>query len=252
MSALRAGALVLLCAAAGARAFAQDSTRSGGPGPREHRHPSEFALRSAGDFSVVQSRPAGEFGNNIGLGYGANAAYLYLLDRAGVLSLRADLGFVDYGHESKRVPLSPTIGGRIQVRVSTNNFIVPVSIGPQLTWPSGSIRPYVNAGFGGQFFVTQSSVDGANGDYSGLSTTNQHDHTQTWVMGGGVYVPVASRRVNLMLDAGVQYFTGGRAQYLRPGSIVDLPNSQIQINPLESDTHMLVVRVGIRVGPVRR
>lgn len=252
MSAFRAFAVALLCAVTAAPAFAQDSTGSGGPTSREHRRPSEFALRSAGEFTFVQGRPAGEFGTNIGLGYGANAAYLYQLDRAGILSLRADLGFVSYGHESKRVPLSPTVGGRIQVRVSTNNFIVPVSIGPQLTWPTGSIRPYVNAGFGGQFFVTQSSIDGTNGDYSGLSTTNQHDQTHAWVMGGGVYVPVASRRVNLMLDAGVQYFTGGRAQYLRPGSIVDLPDSQIQINPLESDTHMLVVRLGMRVGAVRR
>jgi hypothetical protein len=81
-----------------------------------------------------------------------------------------------------------------------------------------------------------------------LSTTNQHDATKSWVAGGGVYVPLYSRRVNVMLDAGVQYFTGGHAQYLRPGSIVDLPNAQIQINPLESDTHMLVVRVGVRVG----
>ena len=252
MSAFRCIAVALLCAVTTVPALAQDSTGSAAPDPREHRQPNEFALRSAGAFTFVQARPMGEFGNNIGLGYGANAAYLYQLDRAGILSLRADVGFVSYGHESKRVPLSPTVGGRIQVKVSTNNFIVPVSIGPQLTWPDGSIRPYVNAGFGGQFFVTQSSIDGSNGDYTGLSTTNQHDQTHAWVLGGGVYVPVAARRVNLMLDAGVQYFTGGRAQYLRPGSIVDLPNSQIQINPLESDTHMLVVRLGIRVGAVRR
>ena len=70
--------------------------------------------------------------------------------------------------------------------------------------------------------------------------------------GGGVYIPIHSNKVNVMLDAGVQYFAGGRAQYLRPGSITDLPNSQIQINPLESDTHMLVVRLGLRVGAVRR
>ena len=247
MSAIRVAAFTILFAAAGTPAFAQDSTRS----PAQSRQ-SEFALRSVGEFTVLQSRPTGEFGSNIGLGYGANAAYLYQLDRAGILSLRADVGFVDYGNESKRVPLSSTIGGRIQVKVSTNNYIVPVSIGPQLTWPSGSVRPYVNAGFGGQFFFTQSSIDGANDSYSGLSTTNQHDETHAWVLGGGLYVPVHSSKVNVMLDAGVQYFTGGRAQYLRPGSIVDLPNSQIQINPLESSTQMLVVRLGVRIGAVRR
>lgn len=247
MSIVRVTAFALLSAVASTPSLAQDSIRSS-----VHSKQSEFALHSAGEFTVLQSRPTGAFGSNIGLGYGGNAAYLYQLDRAGILSLRADVGFIDYGNESKRVPLSPTVGGRIQVKVSTNNYIVPVSVGPQLTWPSGSVRPYVNAGFGGQFFFTQSSIDGANDSYSGLSTTNQHDETHAWVLGGGLYVPVHSSKVNVMLDAGVQYFTGGRAQYLRPGSIIDLPNAQIQINPLESSTQMLVVRLGVRIGAVRR
>jgi len=247
MSTHRFTAAALLCLLSTASAAAQDST-SAGAARRDERPPNEWARRSAGVFSVIQSRPAGQFGDNIGLGYGGTAAYLFSLDKAGILSLRADVGFIDYGSESKRVPLSSTIGGRIQVKVSTNNFIVPVSIGPQLTWPRGSVRPYVNAGFGGQFFFTESSVDGTNDGSSDFSTTNQHDATKSWVAGGGVYVPLYSRKVNVMLDAGVQYFTGGHAQYLRPGSIVDLPNSQIQVNPLESDTHMLVVRVGVRVG----
>jgi len=248
MFAHRVGLVFLFCALGSAPAVAQDSTGS----RRAHGSPSEFVLRSAGEFTIMQSRPAGEFGDNIGLGYGGSAAYLYQLDREGILSLRADLGFVDYGNESKRVPLSSTIGGRIQVKVSTRNYIVPLSIGPQLTWPTGNIRPYVNAGFGGQFFFTQSSIDGDHESYSAFSTTNQHDQTHAWLAGGGVYIPIHSRKVNVMLDAGVQYFTGGHAQYLRPGSIVDLPDSQIQINPLESKTEMLVVRLGVRVGAVRR
>ena len=208
--------------------------------------PNEFALRSAGAFSVIQNRPTGQFGDNIGLGYGGNAAYLFSVDRDGILALRADVGFIDYGSESKRFPI---LDGRIQVTVSTENYIVPVFVGPQLTWPRGPVRPYVNAGIGEQFLFTQSSVDGTND--SGLSTTNQHDQTESWTTGGGVYVPVYSRKLNVMLDAGVQYYMGGRAQYLRPGSITDLPNGQIQVTPLESDTHMLVVRVGVRIGAVR-
>src|SRR5689334_7954056 len=191
MSTHRFTTAALLCLLSTASAAAQDST-SGGAARREERPPNEWARRSAGVFSVIQSRPAGQFGDNIGLGYGGTAAYLFSLDKAGILSLRADVGFIDYGSESKRVPLSSTIGGRIQVKVSTNNFIVPVSIGPQLTWPRGSVRPYVNAGFGGQFFFTESSVDGTNDGSSDFSTTNQHDATKSWVAGGGVYVPLYS------------------------------------------------------------
>lgn len=215
------------------------------------KQPSFFARRSQGEFTVIQSRPTGDFGQNIGLGYGGNAAYLFGLDDAGLLSLRADVGFLQYGSESKTVPLSPTIGGRITVKVSTDNYIVPVSFGPQLTWPRGSVRPYVNAGVGGQFFYTQSSVDNDGTDNSNISTTNQHDQTLSWVAGGGVYVPVYMRHVDALLDIGVRYFATGHAQYLRPGSIQDLPNSQIAITPLESDTHMLLVHVGVKIAAGR-
>ena len=251
MSGYRIALIVLPFLFGSIPASAQDSTANARP-IREQKQPSEFALRSSGDVTFIQSRPVGEFGDNIGFGYGANAAYLYQVDRAGILSLRAEVGFVDYGNESKRVPLSSTIGGRIQVKVSTTNYIIPVSVGPQLTWPTGRIRPYANVGFGGQFFFTESSIDGTHDGYSGLSTTNQHDETHAWVAGSGVYVPIHSKNVNVMLDVGVQYFTGGRAQYLRPGSIVDLPGSQIQINPLESRTQMLVLRLGARVGAARK
>ncbi len=245
MSASRIATVALACALSATNALslaAQDTTaikRVDGP-------PSEFALRSAGVFSLIQNRPAGQFSDNIGLGYGGNASYLFSLDRDGIFALRADLGFIDYGNESKRFPV---LDGRIQVKVSTDNYIVPVSVGPQLTWPSGRVRPYVNAGYGEQFFFTQSSVDGT--DDGGLSTTNQRDHTKSWIAGGGVYVPVYSQKLNVMLDAGVQYYTGGHAQYLRPGSITDLPNGQILVTPLESDTHMLVVRLGVRIGASR-
>jgi hypothetical protein len=216
--------------------------------PRRERIPSEFELRSSGSISFIQSRPLGELGGNIDFGYGVDGAYLFRLDKRGILSLRAGVGLVDYGAESKGVPLSSTVGGRIQVKVSTDNYIVPMSIGPQLTWPTGKFRPYVNAGIGGQVFFTQSHLDGVDDEHDFANTTNQSDFTPTWVAGGGVYLPLHEGKTKVLLDLGVQYFNGGHASYLRPGSIVDLPNSQVQINPMESATHLVLVRVGVKVG----
>ena len=237
----------VLCIAVAAPVVAQDSA-SCNCRRRHERTPSEFELRSSGSFTFTQSRPVGALQQNIGLGYGVNGAYLLRLDHVGILSLRTDLGILAYGNESKHVPLSSTIGGRIQVRVSTNNYIVPMSIGPQLTWPTGLVRPYVNAGIGGQVFFTESHVDGVDDKHDFASTTNQSDVASSWVAGGGIYVPLYQKRTKVLLDIGVQYANGGTARYLRPGSIVDLPNSQIQITPFESTTHMLLVRVGVKVG----
>jgi len=210
--------------------------------------PNEFERRSSGVFTVIQSRPTGALGDNIGLGYGLNGTYLFRLDQRGVFSLRADAGFVQYGEESKHVPLSNTVGGRIQVKVSTDNYIAPLSLGLQVTAPTGRVRPYVNGGAGGQFFYTQSGVEGEDNSFDFANTTNQWDKTMLWVAGGGVYVPVYDRNVKVMLDLGAQLVNGGRVRYLKPGSIEDLPNGEIRITPMESDTHMVLVRLGVKIG----
>jgi hypothetical protein len=223
-------------------AAAQNTGTSGDGGPNE------FARRSSGSIAFTQSRPLGGLQQNIGFGYGADGAYQFRLDQRGAISLRADVGFLGYGQESFRVPLSETIGGRIQVKVRTTNYLLPMSIGPQLTWPTGSIRPYVNGGVGSQFFFTESTVDGTNNDDNIASTTNYSDWTSTWVAGGGLYLPVYEKTTSVLIDLGVQYIAGGRARYLRPGSIQDLPNAQIAITPFESETHLLLVRLGVRIG----
>jgi hypothetical protein len=231
-----------------AAVIAQDTTSCHCVVIQSNHSPNAFERRSSGTIAFIQSRPQDALGNNIGFGYGADGTYMFRLDDAGYFGLRADAGFLQYGEESKRVPLSSTIGGRVQVDVSTTNYIVPLSIGPQLMWPKGSIRPYVNAGVGGQFFFTQSSVEGSEDVGSFAHTTNQWDKTLTWIAGGGVYVPLYQKRFNVLLDLGAQYVDGGRARYLKPGSIQDLPDSQILITPMETETHMVLVRFGVRLG----
>jgi opacity protein-like surface antigen len=210
--------------------------------------PSEFALRSSGTITAIQTRPQGTLGQNIPRGYGIDGAYFFRLDQRGAFSLRLGAGIVDYGHEAKHVPLSPTIG-RVQVKVKTTNYLSQFTIGPQLTWPRGLVRPYVNAGIGGQVFFTESNVDDiGSDDSSDLSTTNQSDWTSAWTFGYGVYVPFSRGAVPVSVDAGVQFVHGGRAQYLKPGSIQDIGN-QVLITPLESaDTRVTVVRLGLRIG----
>ena len=208
----------------------------------------ELALRSSFSLSAIQTRPQGALAHNIGFGYGGNAAYLFRLDKRGIVSLRADVGVVAYGNESKRAALSETVGDRVQVNVRTVNYIVPVSFGPELMWPTGTIRPYVNAGFARQHFFTESNVE-PTGDYSWfMSTTNQSDNSDSWTAGGGIYIPVTAGKVKTQIDLGVQYLNGGTARYLAPGGIADLPGGRVTISPLESATHMLIVRLGARVG----
>jgi hypothetical protein len=236
--------VALFLAIAATPAAAQDSTSH----LPVDRGASELARRSAGSITFVQSRPQGTFGQNVGLGYGVDGAYLLRLDDAGIWSLRVSAGVISYGDESRRTALSESIGGRVLVDVKTNNYIAPMSIGPQVTWPSGSFRPYVNAGLGGQAFFTESRLEGTSDHTAFASTTNHSSFAASWIVGGGVYVPLYAGKTKVQLDLGVQYLNGGRTHYLAPGSIVDLPGAQISVTPLESATHLVVLRFGARVG----
>ena len=213
------------------------------------RRESIFEQRASGSIGAWVMQPTGELRRNIGNGIGAGAAGMFALDQAGAIALRADLGLGGYGEESKRVPLSPTVGGRIQVDVITRNYVFVGGIGPQLTLPYGIVRPYVNAGAAFQVFFTESEVEGSDDDsYSFANTTNQSDWTPTFTAGGGVYVPLHRGRVPVLLDLGFTWYTGGRASYLKPGSIEDLPNAQIRITPMETATPFVLMRLGVKIG----
>ena len=133
---------------------------------------SQLMRRSSLSLSVVQGRPQGAFARNVELGYGLDGAYLLRLDGAGIWSVRASIGALSYGNESRDAAFSESVGGRVRVDVSTTNYIVPMSIGPQVSWPSGPVRPYLNAGVGGQIFFSESRVQGTHSATVLASTTN--------------------------------------------------------------------------------
>jgi hypothetical protein len=196
----------------------------------------------------ILSQPQGEFSNNIGRGFGADGGVLYHLDRPGFLSLRFDFSGVEYGHEKKREPISETVGGRILVDVTTTNSILTLGFGPELAWPRGHVRPYLNTGFSELFFRTSTSIKGTDSSDNLATTTNQKDAVAAWTLGGGVRFPLAGSNPNraISLNLGVRYHRGGVATYLREGSIQDLPDGSIRFSPLSSRTPTMVYLVGVQ------
>jgi hypothetical protein len=192
------------------------------------------------------AQPVGEFAEHVN-GAGGGSAFVVLgLDRAGVFGLRMDGGFLIYGHERKRVPLSNTIGGRIQVDLTTDNNIALFGIGPQITAPSGPVRPYLNGTAGLAYFFTQSSVDGSSGDNTPFARTeNYRDPVFAWTGGGGVYIPLSARRTPVMLEIGAKFHGNGRARYLKEGSIQDNPDATISFTPIESRTDFVSYHLGV-------
>jgi hypothetical protein len=198
--------------------------------------------------SFIAARTEGEFSDYVNGGFGGQVNYIHQLDRDGWLGIRADAGLIVYGHERQRVPLSPTLGGRILVDLTTSNNIAFVGVGPQVGVPTGRLRPYVNGYAGYSFIWTQSSVSGTYDDEDFASTTNFDDGSFSYGGGGGIYIPVGPRSSRASIDIGVKYHNNGVAEYLREGDIEDHPDGSITLYPVRSDTDLLTFHIGFSFG----
>ena len=198
--------------------------------------PTRFSF--GGDLMVAQ--PKGELASNVSTGYGFDVNGLFRLDQKGWLNLRADLGGVQYGHERQRV--GSLVTGRVNLDVSTDNWIGYGSIGAQVQVPDGWFRPYANAAIASTYFWTVSSLSGAD-SYNYASDTNYDDWSHAWVFGGGVMIPFGKSLGALNL--GAKYHYGARASYLNEGDITDNPDGSITLNPRSSKTDLVLWQVGV-------
>ena len=205
-------------------------------------------IRGAAGASFTYGRPVGDFLRYVHEGYGLDGFLRFNVEPQGILSLKLDGGFLIYGSETKRVPLSSTIGARILVDLTTSNNIAWMGFGPQLTLPVGPFRPYGSASVGFSYFFTESSVEGSDDAFDFANTTNFEDFTFRYGFGWGVVIPFQTTGTEWGIDLGAQYHGNGKVKYLREGGITDLPNGSIILNPIQSDANLLTYRLGFSVS----
>ena len=203
---------------------------------------SSAAQDKSASLSVIRIRPQDALGRNIGTSVGIGGTYAMRIGSNGVFSIRADAGITSYDDESHTAGFGGDIGGRVQVNVKTNNYILPMSLSAEAARPTGRLRPYISAGAGATAFFTESRIEGTDDHQAIASTSNHSDAAASWVAGGGVYISIRS----LALDIGVHYVGGGKSDYLARGSVVDLPNGEVKISPLHGTTNFMMLRVGTR------
>jgi hypothetical protein len=206
-------------------------------------------IRGAAGASFTYGRPVGDFLRYVDEGYGFDGFVRFCIVPNGYLSLMLNGGFLVYGSETKRVPLSTTVGARILVDLTTSNNIAWMGFGPQLTLPLGPIRPYANAAIGFSYFYTESSVEGSDDAFDFANTTNFSDAAFRYGFGWGILIPFQAARGNEWgIDLGAMYHGNGQVRYLREGGIIDLPNGGIILNPIQSDANLLTYRLGFSVS----
>jgi hypothetical protein len=204
--------------------------------------------RVTGGIALSVAQPVREFRDHVANGVGVAGHGMVRLGAAGAFALRADLGFLTYGRETRRVPLLPGTG-RITADLTTTNNIFWLGVGPQLMAPSGPVRPYVNATAGFSAFSTTSTLRRRDTDEEIASDRNQSDFTWATGAGSGVLIPLSRQRRQIaFLDLGARYHRNGRVRYLRKGGIVDLPDGTSRFDLIDSRADLWTFHVGVSFG----
>jgi len=205
------------------------------------------SVRGFGGIDLLVASPTGEFAENVGTGFGLGLHGRLAFDDVGIVSLRGDLGFLNYGNETIRICVTQPC--RVTGDLTTSNNIVFAGLGPEIGVGTGAARLYGNASAGFAYFGTTSSVEGANNQGQPFaSSTNFDDVTFAWMAGGGAQFRVSGGRTPVYLDLGARYHGNGEAEYLRKGDIDDLPDGSVVINPRRSETNLWTFRFGVTVG----
>jgi hypothetical protein len=221
---------------------------------REYREKYPTGGFAGGSFTIAETQ--GEFSDYVEGGLGGTLHYMHSLDPDGWLALRVDGGFIIYGHERQTLPLSPTLGGRILVDLTTSNSIAWIGVGPQIGVPDGTLRPYANGYAGYSYMATTSSVSDTYDDYddydeSEFTTTNFDDWSFSYGGGVGVYVPIRRGPQPVSIDLGLRYHNNGETEYLREGDIQDNEDGTVTLFPVRSDTDLLTFHIGVSIGITR-
>ncbi len=216
---------------------------------------SESASGSRGtwgfDVGGQFAQPVHGFRSNVDAAWGVGASVRYHLPRFEFLGVRADLSYLNYGSETKHVPLSPTLN-RVTVDMRTSNNIVVAGAGPELMITRGPVRPYVFGFVGFSYFYTESSASDDDSDGTFASTTNFDDGGLATGGGGGFKIPLRIKSVDASVDAGARYTQNGLRSYLVRGDIVDLPDGSLAFTPRTTRADFWQYHLGMSFSPGRR
>jgi hypothetical protein len=206
------------------------------------------------DFNV--GAPQGEFNEQLDrLGVGLNFTGGYQF-RESPFMLALDLGFMNFGTDSREEPLSSTIPD-LTVLVENSYNLATGNIVMRAISPESAVRPYLEGLFGFNYFYTETTIRerGFGSDEPVLRDTNFDDFTLNYGFGGGAFFriwqnkrenvdPYSVEASSIYISLASRYLFGNEAEYLKEGSITR-DNGQVTYDVSRSRTNLLYFKLGI-------
>jgi len=206
-----------------------------------------FAQQAEASIDLILGLPQGEFRDEIdrvGAGIGFTIG---VQPRQSPLNFGIKLGFINYGIDSRNVPLSTTIPD-LKVRVDNNYNILQGHLYSRIIPPSGAVRPYIEGLVGVNYLYTQTSIIERGSFEEVLSDTNFDDTAFSYGLGGGMQILLAQPKQlsgsRMYLDLKANYMYGNSADYLKKGSI-EIQNGRAVYDVYRSSTDLLLINLGL-------
>lgn len=207
-----------------------------------------LSLAQTAGASFMIASTQGDFRNNVDqLGFGLQVEgtlWAPTIERPFSIGLNA--GYLIYGHvsEKRAWPGFPGIYLNLSRTNSIANLHVLFKIAPFM----GTIRPYVEGIFGGNYLFTTSEVKSENSVQQIASTTNYDDITWSYGAGAGLLFKLSENTgdvTTLFLDLKVRYMYGTEAEYLTEKSVFVNNLGDTIFNPQKSKTDLVTFHVGV-------
>ncbi len=196
--------------------------------------------------------PQDEFKENVDrTSIGGMGFFIYKIPRS-PLRVGLSLGLQVYGNETREEPISSAIPD-VFVDVKTRNYMLMCHLLLRIQPKEGRLLPYFDGLVGFHYLWTQTGIYSQSG--LGLnkvaSTVHLSDTALSYGAGGGLMVRVYEKRgdkskstIRVYTDFGIRYLKGGKAEYMREGSIL-LEDDRLVYDIRESKTNIIMTYIGV-------
>jgi hypothetical protein len=202
--------------------------------------------------AVAYADPLGEFGNNVSRGFGLDGFGTIGLDPTAIVSLRSELGYVQYARKTQ--PFVANTGfGFLDLETETTSGVFTAGIGPQFTVRQGSMRPYLGGTIGVARFATNTKINvpARFSDTGQTETLDEVTVSSDWVLSlaavGGIGFEVPALGRGVLIDVGARWHRNGQARYVTSDGVQYDGSTTPTITPTESEADFIVYRLGIIV-----
>lgn len=198
----------------------------------------------------LYGQPLGQFGDNVQRGFGLDGFGTIGLDTQGIFSLKGELGYIRYARKTE--PFYASDGfSTFELESETTSGVLMLGAGPQLTVPTGPLRPYIGGSIGFARFATNTSINvPANYSNTGQKETlDQQTVSSDFILSlaasGGLRFELAFLGRGVLGDLGVRWHRNGEAEYVSSEGVVYTGTGRPTITPTRSEADFLVYRLGI-------